>query len=126
VVSKRILVVDDDPDTTAFLAAYLELQGHEVHCAADGAEAVARSNRCHPHIILLDLSMPLLNGFDAARQIRTLGLNPRPLIVAATGFNRANDRMACEEAGIDVHLVKPVELDVLGQLVEASAFDSST
>jgi CheY-like chemotaxis protein len=61
--------------------------------------------------------MPEMSGFEMARQIRDLRLPRRPLIVAATGRNGAGDRMACEEAGIDVHLAKPLELEVLGRLL---------
>jgi CheY-like chemotaxis protein len=70
-------------------------------------------------VILLDLSMPEMNGYEAARHIRDLQLARRPLIVAATGRNAARDRMACEEAGIDVHLAKPLELDVLSRLLSS-------
>jgi len=115
---KRVLVVDDDEDTTALLSEFLRILGHEVHCASDGLEAVTRSTHYRPDVILLDLNMPRLNGFDAARRIRQLQLEHQPLIVATTGLGRANDRVACEEAGIDVHLLKPVELQTIQQLLD--------
>jgi CheY-like chemotaxis protein len=114
---KSVLVVDDDADSVAMLSVFLDLMGHLVHAAANGREAIRSAAELNPDVILLDLSMPEMSGYEAARQIRDLQLPRRPLIVAATGRNGANDRMACEQAGIDVHLAKPLELDVLGRLL---------
>jgi CheY-like chemotaxis protein len=114
---KSVLVVDDDPDSVAMLSVYLDMMGHLVHAAANGRDAIRSAAKLNPDVIVLDLSMPEMSGYEAARQIRDLGLARRPLIVAATGRNGVNDRMACEEAGIDVHLAKPLELDVLGRLL---------
>jgi CheY-like chemotaxis protein len=114
---KSVLVVDDDAESVAMLSVFLDLMGHRVHAAANGREAIQSAAELAPDVILLDLSMPQMSGFEAARQIRDLPLPRRPLIVAATGRNAASDRMACEEAGIDVHLAKPLELDVLGRLL---------
>jgi CheY-like chemotaxis protein len=99
------------------LSLFLDLMGHRVYSAANGREAIRSAVDLNPDVILLDLSMPEMNGYEAARQIRGLGLPRQPLIVAATGRNGANDRMACEEAGFDVHLAKPLELEVLGRLL---------
>jgi two-component system CheB/CheR fusion protein len=115
--SKSVLVVDDDAESVAMLSVFLDLMGHRVHAAANGREAIQSAAELAPDVILLDLSMPQMNGFEAARQIRDLQLPRRPLIVAATGRNGASDRLACEEAGIDIHLAKPLELDVLGRLL---------
>jgi two-component system CheB/CheR fusion protein len=114
---KSVLVVDDDADSVAMLSAFLALEGHRVHAAANGRQAIQRAAELNPDVILLDLGMPEMSGYETARQIRGLRLPRRPLIVAATGHNGASDRMACEEAGIDVHLAKPLELDVLGRLL---------
>jgi CheY-like chemotaxis protein len=114
---KSVLVVDDDAESVAMLSVFLDLMGHSVHAAANGRDAIRSAAELNPDVILLDLGMPEMNGYEAARQIRGLRLLRRPLIVAATGHNRADDRMACEEAGIDVHLAKPLELDVLGRLL---------
>jgi two-component system, chemotaxis family, CheB/CheR fusion protein len=116
---RSVLVVDDDAESVAMLSVFLDLMGHEVHAAANGQEAVQSAAEFAPDVILLDLSMPQMSGFEAARKIRDLQLPRRPLIVAATGRTGASDRMACEEAGIDVHLAKPLELDVLGRLLAA-------
>jgi two-component system CheB/CheR fusion protein len=114
---KSVLVVDDDAESVAMLSAFLDLKGHRVHAAANGWQAIQSAAELEPDVILLDLSMPEMSGYEAARRIRDLQLPRRPLIVAATGRNGASDRMACVEAGIDVHLAKPLELDVLGRLL---------
>jgi CheY-like chemotaxis protein len=114
---KRVLVVDDDAESVAMLSVFLDLNGHSVHAAANGREAIRSASELNPDVILLDLSMPEMNGYEAARRIRDLPLPRRPLIVAATGCNGAADRLASEEAGIDVHLAKPLELEVLGRLL---------
>jgi CheY-like chemotaxis protein len=116
---KSVLVVDDDADSVAILSVFLELLGHQVHAAANGREAIQSAAEHTPDVILLDLSMPELSGYEAARQIRDLRLPREPLIVAATGRSGANDRMACEEAGIDVLLAKPLELEVIGRLLDS-------
>jgi CheY-like chemotaxis protein len=116
---KSVLVVDDDADSVAMLSLFLELLGHRVHSATNGWEAIQSAAAHNPDVILLDLSMPELSGYEAARQIRDLRLAREPLIVAATGRSGANDRMACEEAGIDVHLAKPLELEVIGRLLDS-------
>jgi CheY-like chemotaxis protein len=110
---KRILVVDDQPDLASAMAALLRLQGHEVYEANDGERAVEFACEVHPNLILLDIGMPDMDGLQTARAIRRLQLAERPVIVATTGWGEATDRLASEQAGIDVHLVKPVELEVL-------------
>jgi CheY-like chemotaxis protein len=116
---KSVLVVDDDAESVQMLSAFLELLGHRVHAAANGREAIQCAAEHQPDVILLDLGMPEMTGYEAARQIRDLRLTRQPLIVAATGRCGANDRMACEQAGIDVHLGKPLELEVIGRLLDS-------
>jgi CheY-like chemotaxis protein len=112
----RTLVVDDEPDTVATTAVLLRLLGHEVYEANSGLQAIKLSDVVHPDVILLDIRMPKLDGLETARHIRRLPLQHQPLIVAVTAWGDATDRLAAEEAGIDVHLLKPVELDVLRSL----------
>jgi CheY-like chemotaxis protein len=116
---KSVLVVDDDADSVAMLSVYLQLLGHQVHVAGNGREAVQSAAEHAPDVVLLDLGMPEVSGYEAARQIRVLSLARQPLIVAATGRGGANDRMACEQAGIDVHLTKPLDLEVIARLLDA-------
>ena len=117
VKAKSVLVVDDDAESVAMLSVFLDLNGHRVYAAANGREAIQSAVKLHPDVIVLDLSMPEMGGCEAARRIRDLHLPRQPLIIAATGRNGATDRMASEEAGIDVHMAKPLELEVLGRLL---------
>jgi PAS domain S-box-containing protein len=106
---KRFLVVDDNQDSALSLEQLLTLYGHEVHTAFDGVEAIEAAARWRPDVILLDLDLPKLSGFDAARRIREQHVRPRPIIVAVTGWGQDEDRRAATAAGIDGHVVKPVD-----------------
>jgi CheY-like chemotaxis protein len=114
-----VLVVDDDAESVAMLSAFLALEGHSVHSAESGQGAIQRAVEVNPDVILLDLNMPDMSGYEAARHIRGLPLPRQPMIVATTGRAGPDDRLASEDAGIDVHLAKPLELDVLGRLLGA-------
>jgi len=115
----RILVVDDNRDAADMLAMLLELSGHETHMAHDGVEAVEAATTLQPDVILLDLGLPRLNGYEAARQIREHQAQPgRPLLVALTGWGQDEDRRRTEEAGFDAHLVKPVDEAALRALLD--------
>jgi two-component system, chemotaxis family, CheB/CheR fusion protein len=111
---RRILVVDDHVDSAESLAMMLKYLGNETQVAYDGLAAVAAAAEFLPTIILMDVEMPKLNGFDACRRIRAETLNGKEaLIVAMTGWSREEDRLRCREAGFDKHLVKPVSLQSL-------------
>ncbi len=116
---KRVLVVDDNVDAAASLRLLLELAGYEVHEAHDGDCAVEAATTFCPDVILMDIGMPRVSGLEATRRIRRLRYLRQPLIVATTAWGEALDRVASEEAGIDVHLVKPVEPDVLYRLLDS-------
>jgi PAS domain S-box-containing protein len=109
----RVLVVDDNLDSATSLAALVGLLGHRVETANDGIEAVASAERFRPHMILLDLGLPRLDGYDAARRIRSTSWGAGILLVAQTGWGQEADRARAREAGFDRYLVKPVELDAL-------------
>jgi PAS domain S-box-containing protein len=113
--ARRILVVDDNRDAAQSLAALLRLSGHEVHLAHDGEEAAALADRLRPDTVLLDIGLPVLNGFEACRRIRSWRPDYDPLIVALTGWGQEHDRQRSREAGFDAHLVKPVDLDELAR-----------
>ncbi|HYK25301.1 MAG TPA: ATP-binding protein [Steroidobacteraceae bacterium] len=115
---RRILVVDDHADSAASLEAILRMLGHEVRQARDGIEAIEVTQVFEPDVIFMDIGMPRLNGLDAARRIRELTLATRPSIVALTGWGQEADRKRSEQAGIDEHLVKPVELAALHRVLE--------
>ena len=109
----RVLVVDDDADTTATAAALLEMAGHEVHTALTGAAALEAAGRRRPDVVLLDLGLPGMSGFEVARQIHHHDPVHPPFFIAVTGFGGEEDRRRCSEAGIHLHLLKPVDPDYL-------------
>jgi CheY-like chemotaxis protein len=106
---QRILVADDNGDAARSLAMMLEVAGHEVRTARDGREAVEAAAAFRPELILMDIGMPNLNGYDACRRIRELPWAKNLLIVALTGWGQDDDRRRSQEAGFDSHLVKPVD-----------------
>ncbi len=117
-MNKRVLIAEDNEDAADSLAELLRMAGHEPCTVRDGLEAVACTQSFLPDCILLDLGMPRLDGLEAARHIRKLDLQWRPLIVATTGSARAIDRVRSEEAGIDVHLTKPLDFDAVLRVLE--------
>jgi two-component system, chemotaxis family, CheB/CheR fusion protein len=114
---RRILVVDDNRDATETLARVLELGGHEVHTAHDGLEAVDVAAELQPDAVLLDIGLPKLNGYDAARRIREQPAGKDVFLVALTGWGQPEDRRRAQDAGFDAHLVKPVDHAHLAKLL---------
>ena len=119
VLSRRVLVVDDSPDSAEAMALLLRLKGHHVETAHDGEEALATAERFRPHAILLDLGMPKLNGFDVCRRIRQQPWGASVLMVAQTGWGQAQDRARTLEAGFDAHLTKPIDPDAVHAMLVA-------
>jgi PAS domain S-box-containing protein len=117
-VKRRILVVDDNQDSAHSLALLLKLAGHEAHIANDGVEAVEAAAKFQPDAILLDIGLPKLNGYEAARRIREQRGEKGLVIVALTGWGQEEDRRRSKEAGFDAHMVKPVDHDALAKLLE--------
>jgi CheY-like chemotaxis protein len=114
----RILIVDDNRDSTDMLAMSLTFAGHETFTAHDGAAAVEAATRLDPDVILMDIGLPILSGYEAARRIREAnGEKRRPLLVALTGWGQEEDRRRSQEAGFDAHLVKPLDEAALAQLL---------
>jgi PAS domain S-box-containing protein len=118
----RILVVDDNRDSAASLAMLLRLSEHEVDTAHDGAQALEAIERDAPDVVLLDIGMPLLNGYEVCRRVRERPGTKQPLLVALTGWGQEDDRRRSREAGFDHHLVKPVRYDALVELLSNSNF----
>ena len=114
---RRVLVVDDNRDSAESLSLLLELAGHELYRAHDGAEAIAVAERQRPDAIVLDIGLPGINGYEACRRIREARPDYDPLIIALSGWGQEHDRRRSSEAGFDAHLVKPVDLDALGRLL---------
>ncbi len=115
--ARRILVVDDNRDAATTMADMLELLGDEVCTAEDGLEAVAMAESFRPEVILMDVGMPRLNGYDATRRIREQPWGKAITVVALTGWGQESDRARSKAAGCDGHLVKPVSLPDLEQLL---------
>jgi len=116
-VRRRILVADDNADALQTLATVLELSGHEVFSAANGNLALESAERHLPEVALLDIGMPLLDGYEVARRIRAQAWGKRITLVALTGWGQESDRRRSREAGFDSHLVKPLDLGKLTQLL---------
>ena len=117
---KRILVVDDNVDAAETLSVLLQLQQHEVQVAHDGVVALARARTMDPDVVFLDIDLPMLNGYEVARQLRQKAEGTRPLLVALTGFGQAEDRERTTAAGFHHHFVKPIELPVIQSLLAVS------
>jgi CheY-like chemotaxis protein len=117
----RILVVDDNRDAAEAMASLLELEGNEAHVAHDGNAAIEAANALRPGVVLLDIGLPGLNGYEVASRIRQEPWGGSVLLVALTGWGHPEDRARSEEAGFDHHLVKPVELAVLTELLARHA-----
>jgi len=114
---RRILVVDDNRDSAHSLSLLLELLGNETRVAHDGLEALDVAAAYQPDVVLLDIGMPRLNGYDTARQLRAQPWGPAAVLIALTGWGQEHDRVRSRAAGFDHHLVKPVDPDNLRQLL---------
>ncbi len=118
---RRILVVDDNVDAADSLGQLLETFGNEVRTANDGEAGIAAAAQFRPDVVLMDIGMPKLNGYEAARRIRQHPWGRTMVLVALTGWGLEEDRKKSAEAGFDHHLVKPVELDALTKLMSGSS-----
>ena len=116
---RRILIVDDNEDGATSLAMLLNLGGHETFIANDGREALDAFERIHPDVALLDIGLPVLNGYEVAHAIRERPLGKDVLLIAITGWGQEDDRHRAREAGFDAHLVKPVDHTELTKLLAA-------
>jgi len=119
VPSRRILVADDNADAAGALAMLLELEGHDVAVAHDGNEAVMKAFNFRPDLVFMDLGMPVMDGFEAARRLRTLPYGERIFMVALTGWGQTGDRERSREAGFDRHYVKPLDAAALTEVLTA-------
>jgi CheY-like chemotaxis protein len=116
-VPRRVLVVDDNQDAAHALRMLLQTDGHEVMVAADGAAGLALAREHHPDVVLLDIGLPTLNGYEIATRIRADPALKGTMLVAVTGYGQMHDRARASASGFDHHLVKPVEFRALQQLL---------
>ena len=113
----RVLVVDDNVDAAESLSALLRIWGHEVRMVHDGLTAIDAAREQHPEVVLLDIGLPGLDGYQVAKRLREDAELDGALLVAMTGYGQPDDRRRSREAGIHHHFVKPVEPFVLRTLL---------
>src|SRR5262249_19783717 len=118
--SRRVLVVDDNVDGAKTLATLLRLSGHQAQTAFDGAAAITEAQAVRPEVILLDIGLPRIDGYEVARRLRQRSDMQEVLLVALTGYGQEEDRRSCLEAGFNAYLVKPVDLATLKSLLDHS------
>ncbi|OJT25849.1 hypothetical protein BO221_08370 [Archangium sp. Cb G35] len=124
---RRVLVVDDNVDAAELLGEVLEMDGHRVTVVHDGMAALEHLGAEAPDVVFLDIGLPGMDGYEVARRIRERSGGAGPRLVAVTGYGQASDRQRSREAGFDAHLVKPVELEQVRELVaDAGAGGAST
>jgi signal transduction histidine kinase len=114
---RRILLVEDNADARDMLRAQLAQDGHEVHAAADGPTGVEMAASVRPDVVLIDIGLPGLDGYEVARRIRATAWGKSMLLVALTGYGQADDRRRALEAGCDVHVTKPVFPGRLAEII---------
>ena len=114
---RRILVADDNLDAGETMAMLLRLDGHEVHVATDGLEALDMFTRVQPDVVILDIGMPRLSGHEVARRIRDLRREQPVTLIAITGWGQKADKERAVASGFDHHFTKPVEPTVLSELL---------
>jgi PAS domain S-box-containing protein len=117
--SLRVLVVDDNVDSADSMAVLLRLYGHEVRLAHDGEKAMEEALSFRPDVMFLDLSLPKMDGYEVARRLRQEPAMRRMTLVAMTGYSQDEDRQRTLEAGFNLHLVKPVDFDMLRELLSS-------
>ena len=114
---QRILIVDDNQDAAESIAQYLQLEGHEVKTVTDGLQALACVPVFAPQIVVLDIGLPAMNGYEVCRRLRKMTVTQQALLVALTGYGQKEDQVRALEAGFDRHFVKPTDPRVLVQLI---------
>jgi CheY-like chemotaxis protein len=122
--SIRVLVVDDNRDAAETLAVLMRLEGHTVAIAFDGATALSEAARSQPQVVLLDIGMPGMNGYEVARELRAREATKSTVIVAITGYGQPEDRARAAEAGFTDHLTKPIAAEKLFAVVKSHLTNS--
>lgn len=115
---RKILIVEDMSDTAEALRELLELSGHDIRIACDGPGALIMAAAFRPDVVLLDIGLPQMTGYEVARRLRANPDLGRPRLIAVTGYGRAEDRAAALEAGFDHYLVKPIDIEELIPLMQ--------
>jgi CheY-like chemotaxis protein len=118
-----VLVVDDNQDAADSLALLVQVAGHEVRTAHDGPTALEVAKTFRPEVVLLDIGLPRMDGYEVARQLRKQPGLEKVVLAAVTGYGQEEDRRRTHEAGIDEHLVKPVDPTDLEKVLAAASCD---
>ena len=113
----RILIIEDEVDSAWTMAALLEELGCETRIATDGAEAIPKAFEFHPRIVLLDLGLPTMDGYQVAQLLRQAPELSSVLIIAISGYGAPEDKQKAYHWGIDLHLTKPVKINFLKELI---------
>jgi CheY-like chemotaxis protein len=114
----RILMAEDHADTAKSTALLLELDGHEVYLAENGASALEVAECTDPDVVLLDIGLPDMDGYEVAKRLKARNTVKCPLLIAITGYGRDEDKRQSAEAGIDLHWVKPVDPALLQNVLK--------
>jgi two-component system CheB/CheR fusion protein len=124
--ARRVLVVEDNLDAAEMLRALLELEGHSVELAENGRAALAKARSFRPDVVVCDIGLPEMNGFDVARALRDEPGSSQPILVALSGYARPEDVARGKEAGFDAHLAKPPSIEVLSHLLASAPVRAAT
>jgi CheY-like chemotaxis protein len=116
---RRILVVDDYKDGAEMISALLEDAGHDVQLAADPLQALTLAETFRPQVAILDIGLPVMDGYMLARELRSRLGEAAPILIALTGYGQDQDKRRSEEAGFSLHLVKPIDAEPLLRLLDA-------
>ena len=114
--SRRVLLVEDHPDSREMLRLLVELWGHQVEVAGDGLQGVRKALSWRPDVAVVDIGLPVLDGYEVARRLRA-ALNDDIRLIALTGYCQTRDRQNALDAGFDVHLTKPADTAELARLL---------
>ena len=117
-VSRRILVVDDNVDVVETTTMLLSLSGHQVRSAKDGLQALHVASEFRPDVVLLDIGLPLMDGYEVARRLRQTPQTAGALLIALTGYGQQGDRQRGKDAGFDGHMLKPVDPHALARMID--------
>src|SRR5688500_19680681 len=117
----KILVVDDNHDSALSLAMMLSIMGHDTRTAHDGESAVSTAETFLPDVVLLDIGLPKLNGYEVAQRIREASWGASMYLIAVTGWGQDEDRQRSSEVGLNLHMVKPVEPSALEKVLATLA-----
>src|SRR5258706_8223708 len=115
---RRCLLIEDHVDAAESLAMLLQLIGHEVEVAFDGADGLAKASNLRPDVVFCDIGLPGMDGYEVARALRAAPETRSAFLIALTGYGQEDDRRRALEAGYDAHLTKPADLEALRRMLE--------